>query len=134
MTCSRETSVAITLRIVLVENLRRIAQRVVDSRAGRQSADAVADRLLGAGGREDEPAAAVLPPHGGEIYSDSLLDQLVHRLRDQDPSIGPASTAGPAAHRPSIARLAVGRARAKGRITRAQQVTAATISQASLIA
>jgi cyclic beta-1,2-glucan synthetase len=85
-------AVAITLRIVLVENLRRIAQRVIDSRAGRQAADIVADRLLGAGGRDAEPAEAVLPPHDGTICSDSFLVQLVHRLRDQDPSIGPALT------------------------------------------
>jgi cyclic beta-1,2-glucan synthetase len=85
-------AVAITLRIVLVENLRRIAQRVIDSRAGRQTADVVADRLLGAGGREVEPTDMVLPPHGGTNFSDSFLVQLVHRLRDQDPSIGPALT------------------------------------------
>ncbi len=85
-------AVAITLRIVLVENLRRIAQRVIDSRVGRQLADTMADRLLGAGGRDAEPAAVVLPPDGRTIYSDSFLVQLVHRLRDQDPSIGPALT------------------------------------------
>src|SRR5665213_3563226 len=36
-------AVAITLPIVLVENLRRIAQRVVDSRAERRAADIMAD-------------------------------------------------------------------------------------------
>ena len=56
-------AVATTLRIVLVENLRRIAERVVDSRAGRGAADVVADRLLGTGGRVVEPAEAVLPRH-----------------------------------------------------------------------
>ena len=39
-------AVAITLRIVLVENLRRGARRIVASRAARQEADALADRLL----------------------------------------------------------------------------------------
>ena len=47
-------AVAITLRIVLVENLRRVAERIVSSRAARQEADALADRLLGVGGREAE--------------------------------------------------------------------------------
>ena len=51
---------AITLRIVLVENLRRSAERIVSGRAARQQADALADRLLGVGGREAEPAEAVL--------------------------------------------------------------------------
>ena len=53
-------AVAITLRVVLVENLRRIAQRITDSRAGRRAADLAADRLLGAGGRLAEAADVVL--------------------------------------------------------------------------
>ena len=85
-------AVAITLRVVLVENLRRIARRVVDSRAGRRGADAIADRLLGAGGRPVESAEAVLPPDRPAPFPDSFLVQLVHRLRDQDPSIAPALT------------------------------------------
>jgi cyclic beta-1,2-glucan synthetase len=83
-------AVAITLRVVLVENLRRIAKRVVDSRAGRRAADEVADRLLGAIGRVAESAETVLPPHPQESFSDSFLVQLVYRLRDQDPDIAPA--------------------------------------------
>ena len=38
-------AVAITLRVVLVENLRRIAEQIVRSRNARQEADALADRL-----------------------------------------------------------------------------------------
>ncbi len=85
-------AVAITLRIVLVENLRRIAQRVMDSRSGRRDADELADRLLGAGGRAIEPADAVLPQRPDAHFSDAFLVQLVHRLRDQDPSVAPALT------------------------------------------
>src|SRR3984957_9728117 len=44
-------AVAITVRIVLVENLRRLAERIVRSRAARQEADALADSLLGATGQ-----------------------------------------------------------------------------------
>ena len=83
-------AVAITLRIVLVENLRRIAKRVMDSRAGRRAADGLADRLLGAGGRKAELPEAVLPPHPQTTFPDAFLVQLVLRLRDQDPSIAPA--------------------------------------------
>ena len=43
-------AVAIALRIVLVENLRRLAERIVRGRAARQEADALADELLGLGG------------------------------------------------------------------------------------
>ena len=50
-------AVAITLRVVLVENLRRLAERIVHGRAARHEADTVADRLLGLGGRSAEPAA-----------------------------------------------------------------------------
>ena len=50
-------AVAITLRIVLVENLRRLAARIARSRAARQQADALADRLLGVDGRETEPGS-----------------------------------------------------------------------------
>ena len=53
-------AVAITLRIVLVENLRRSAERIVSSRAARQEADALADRLLGEESREAELAGAAL--------------------------------------------------------------------------
>ena len=85
-------AVAITLRIVLVENLRRIASRIIDSRAGRAAADTLADRLLGVGDTPAEPADAVPPPLDTPRYSSSFLVQLVHRLRDQDPSIAPALT------------------------------------------
>ena len=83
-------AVAITLRIVLVENLRRIAQRIIDSRAGRRAADTLAARLLGTGGRAPEPPHAVLPPHSQATFPDAFLVQMVHWLHDQGPSIAPA--------------------------------------------
>jgi cyclic beta-1,2-glucan synthetase len=83
-------AVAITLRVVLVENLRRIAKRVIDSRAGRRAADELADRLLGAAGRAAEPFEAAWPSQAPATFSDSFLVQLVYRLRDQDPDIAPA--------------------------------------------
>ena len=83
-------AVAITLRIVLVENLRRIAERIITSRAARQDADAVADRLIGANGKPPESATTVLAAHARGKLSDSFSVQLVHRLRDQDARIAPA--------------------------------------------
>ena len=50
-------AVAITLRIVLVENLRRMAELIIRSSDARQEANGLADRLLGAGGHAVEPAA-----------------------------------------------------------------------------
>ena len=85
-------AVAITLRIVLVENLRRLAERMVRSRAARQEADNLADRLLDAGGCAAEPVATVLAGRERARLPDAFAVQLVHRLRDQDPRITPALT------------------------------------------
>ncbi len=85
-------AIPITLRIVLLENLRRIAERVVASRAGRRQADQIADRLLGARGRASEAPAAVLAGPTQPRLSEAFFVQLVQRLRDQDPSIAPALT------------------------------------------
>ena len=83
-------AVAITLRIVLVENLRRAAQRIVNSRLARQEADILADRLLGVNGREAEPVAVVLRRFQLTSLPGSFAVQLVQRLRDQDPKVTPA--------------------------------------------
>ncbi|MDO8700734.1 MAG: glucoamylase family protein, partial [Deltaproteobacteria bacterium] len=83
-------TVAITLRVVLVENLRRLAERIVHSRAARQEADAVVDRLLGLGGSSIEPAATILRRFEGAPLATAFVVQLVQRLRDQDPVVMPA--------------------------------------------
>ena len=83
-------AVAITLRIVLVENLRRAAARIVSSRAARQEADSVADRLLGVNGYAVEPDALLRLDATGAPLPAAFAVQLVLRLRDQDPTITPA--------------------------------------------
>ena len=85
-------AVPITLRIVLIENLRRVAQQIVHGRAARKQADALADRLLGAGTHAAEPFAAMLAEYDRARFSDPFAVQLLHRLRDQDPGITPALT------------------------------------------
>ena len=81
-------AVPIALRLVLLENLRRMAEQIVNSRAARRDADALANELLGLGG---EPArrlafqrleAASLPM--------AFIVELVQRLREQDPESTPA--------------------------------------------
>ena len=80
-------AVAITLRVVLVENLRRIAERIVRSRAARHEADALADSLLGPGGQTAIfPALQRLEKAALET---AFAVQLVQRLRDLDPKVGP---------------------------------------------
>ena len=83
-------AVAITLRIVLVENLRRVAQRIVNSRAARQEADAIADRLLGVNGQRVDPNALSAWRKTNNAFAPAFAVQLVHRLRDQDPKVTPA--------------------------------------------
>jgi len=83
-------AVAITLRIVLLENLRRLAERIVLGRAARQEADDLADRLLDTAGRAAEPVAAVLAARSRSPLPDAFAVQLLHRLRDQDLRITPA--------------------------------------------
>jgi cyclic beta-1,2-glucan synthetase len=81
---------AITLRIVLVENLRRATALIVRSRLERESADEIADRLLGVNGCTVEPEALSRRDAGGAILSAAFVVQLIHRLRDQDPHVTPA--------------------------------------------
>ena len=83
-------AVAIMLRIVLVENLRRLAGQIVHSHIARQEADGLADRLLGTDGSTAEPASIVFADHAEGPLSDAFAVQLVHRLRDQDLKITPA--------------------------------------------
>jgi cyclic beta-1,2-glucan synthetase len=85
-------ALAITLRLVLIENLRRLAEGIVRNRAARQSADALADRLLGAGERTPESALPLLAAFDGKPLTRSFAVQLVYRLRDQDPRVTPALT------------------------------------------
>src|SRR6266481_4333047 len=72
-------AVAITLRIVLVENLRRAAARIVSGRAARQEADALADRLLGVNGYAAEPDALVRRAADRASFSPAFTVQRVQR-------------------------------------------------------
>ena len=83
-------AVSITLQIVLIENLRRLAQQITLSRTARHEADNLADRLLGVSGRAAEPASVVFAGRGARPLSEAFAVQLVHRLRDQDPKFTPA--------------------------------------------
>ncbi|HEX3066610.1 MAG TPA: cellobiose phosphorylase, partial [Dongiaceae bacterium] len=83
-------AIAITLRVVLVENLRRAADSIVRHNAERREADALADRLLGVGGHTVDPDAL----RGWRLRREALpavfAVQLAQRLRDQDPTVTPA--------------------------------------------
>jgi cyclic beta-1,2-glucan glucanotransferase len=83
-------AVAITLRVVLVENLRRLAERIVGGRAARQEGDAVADRLLGIAGRPIQSVQLALRRFEDAPLPMAFAVQLVQRLRDQDPVVMPS--------------------------------------------
>lgn len=78
-------AVAITLRIVLVENLRRLADQITAGRRMRAEADALADRLLANEGR-----GSALERVSADPLPELFAAQLAKRLRDQDPSTTPA--------------------------------------------
>ena len=81
-------AVPIALRMVLVENLRRLAERIVNGRSARRSADTLADELLGLGG---EPARRLAFRHlEAATLPMAFTVQLVQRLREQDPESTPA--------------------------------------------
>ncbi len=82
-------AVAITLRVVLVENLRRLAERIVQHRAARDEADALADSLLSDDDRAAAPASAVMRLIEARRMSTAFAAHLVWRLRDLDPRVRP---------------------------------------------
>jgi cyclic beta-1,2-glucan synthetase len=81
-------AVPIALRVVLVENLRRLAERIVQGRAARHEADALANELLGLGGQPARPLAFQRLEVAGLAIAFAV--QLVQRLREQDPESTPA--------------------------------------------
>ncbi|MBI1848329.1 MAG: glycosyl transferase, partial [Candidatus Rokubacteria bacterium] len=83
-------AVAITLRVVLVENLRRLAESIVGGREARQEADALADELLGVGEGIVARTARGLARFESSPLVTAFAVQLVQRLREQDRAVTPA--------------------------------------------
>ena len=85
-------AIAITLRLALVENLRRLALRIVAARDARDLADSLADQLLETAGREPSELVAVLESalEKKKQLDRAFIVQLTQRLRDQDPEVWPA--------------------------------------------
>ena len=67
------------LRFVLLENLRRLSDRIEDGRHKRAAANALADRIMG-GTVAD--AAAILAPEATAARDATFAAQLLYRLRD----------------------------------------------------
>ena len=78
-------AVPITLRIVLIENLRRLADQMTAGRLSRGDADAMADRVLVAGLSPDIAIARMATAPLPELFA----AQFAKRLRDYDSASTP---------------------------------------------
>ncbi|MEQ1887522.1 MAG: hypothetical protein ABL967_20870, partial [Bryobacteraceae bacterium] len=80
----------LTLRVVLVENLRRAARRIVTSREQRKEADDLADRIaLSSELMRSELMCTHIVDERGELKA-AFVVQLVHRLGDGTGDVGTA--------------------------------------------
>src|SRR5215213_8173128 len=84
-------AVAITLRLALVENLRRLAVAIARARDERDEADKLADKLLELASLQPANVMSFLNERLGkqEEHPHAFLVQLVQRLREQHPSVLP---------------------------------------------
>jgi len=84
-------AVAITLRLALVENLRRLATVIVSARAEREEADKLADKLLELASRQPSGLIPLLTERFGkrDKIPQSFVVHLTQRLREQDPAVTP---------------------------------------------
>ena len=84
-------AVAITLRIVLIENLRRLGDQIDEERAARAEAESLAETLLQSG-RSKAALDRDIAAHLSKPLSDTFIVHLSKRLRDQDQRTMPAIT------------------------------------------
>ncbi len=86
-------AVAITLRIVLIENMRRLALQIVDGHAKRQEADAIVNAILAAEQSPFQSQASamqgILGPYEAGPLSEIIAAQIAKRLRGFDPAQTP---------------------------------------------
>ncbi|MGL4294462.1 MAG: DUF3131 domain-containing protein, partial [Aestuariivirga sp.] len=82
-------AVAITLRIVLVENMRRLAVQIVEGHSLRQQADTIVDAVLAATQTPGQTALSVMQqvvgPYETAPLPDIVASQIAKRLRGVDP-------------------------------------------------
>jgi len=83
-------AIAITLRVVLIENLTRLSGGIVSRLAQREKADALADKLLAEEAAQQVPNAAAMRGIETKPLPNAFSAQLFKRLRDHDPETTPA--------------------------------------------
>jgi cyclic beta-1,2-glucan synthetase len=84
-------AVAITLRVALVENLRRLALSIARARLEREEADKLADKLLELASLQPTTINTIVSERLGkrEELPHTFLVQIIQRLREQHPSVMP---------------------------------------------
>ncbi|HKY30654.1 MAG TPA: glucoamylase family protein [Pyrinomonadaceae bacterium] len=84
-------AVAITLRLALVENLRRLGTHIVAARDEREQADKLADKLLEMSARQPAGLVTYVSERLGkrDKITPAVIVQLSQRLREQDPAVMP---------------------------------------------
>jgi len=85
-------AIAITLRITLVENLRRFAWRIVQSREQREEAEKLSDELIEIAGKKPAEVLqfVVQRLEKRKDFETAFVERFTRQLRDRDLSIAPA--------------------------------------------
>ena len=83
-------AISITLRVMLIENLTRLASGIVHRLELREQADTLADRLLSDEANQAAPNAAARRAAEADRLPNAFAAQLFQRLRDHDPETTPA--------------------------------------------
>ncbi len=78
-------AVAITLRIVLIENMRRLAEQIMDAQRLRHRADALVDRVLAADHAVAVPLHLAVAEFDTAPLPEVIAAQIAKRLRGFDP-------------------------------------------------
>ena len=88
LTIGEVWAVAITLRIVLIENMRRLAVQITEADRLRRTADALVDQVLTASVTGVSPHAVLAGLDGAEL-PEIMAAQIAKRLRGTDPAETP---------------------------------------------
>ena len=83
-------ALAITLRITLVENLRRLAEAIQARQLASQFADTLTLKILGTSDSDPDPAPTIMRSLDQVPWSAAFAVELAQRLRDHDPASTPA--------------------------------------------
>jgi cyclic beta-1,2-glucan synthetase len=82
-------AISITIRVVLIENLRRLGARIAGSQMSRREADELANELLGLKEGPMRQVPEIIESLQAKQVTTGFAVQLLQRLRFQDPHVDP---------------------------------------------